>query len=50
MAGLKKPGSAASGAKAQLKAIGELLKQQKFDDAAQQARDVLESDSKSYQA
>lgn len=50
MAGLKKPGSAASGAKAQLKAIGELLKQQKFDEAAQQARDVLEADPKSYQA
>ncbi|CAK7208833.1 Superkiller protein 3 [Sporothrix curviconia] len=50
MAGPKKPGSAASGAKAQLKAIGEALKQQKFDEAVQQARDVLEADPKSYQA
>ncbi|ERT02731.1 superkiller protein 3 [Sporothrix schenckii 1099-18] len=50
MAGPKKPVIAASGAKTQLKAISELLKQQKFDDAAQQARDVLESDPKSYQA
>ncbi|CAK7201910.1 Superkiller protein 3 [Sporothrix eucalyptigena] len=46
----KKSSSATSGAKAQLKAIGEALKQQKFDEAIQQARDVLETDPKSYQA
>ncbi|CAK7222222.1 Superkiller protein 3 [Sporothrix bragantina] len=44
------PGKPSSGAKAQLKAIGEALKQQRFDEAIQQARDVLETDSKSYQA
>ncbi len=49
MAGAKKPG-AASGVKAQLKAIGDALKQQKFDDAAEQARTVLEADAKNYQA
>ncbi|EFX00944.1 antiviral protein [Grosmannia clavigera kw1407] len=50
MAGAKKPGSSQQGAKAQLKAIGEALRQQKYDEAIQQARDVLEADSKNYQA
>lgn len=44
------PKSAASGSKAQLKTIGEALRQQNFDDAAQRARDVLEDDPNSYQA
>ncbi|CAK7266032.1 Superkiller protein 3 [Sporothrix epigloea] len=49
MAGPNKP-SVASSTKAQLKAIGEALKQQNFDEAIQKARDVLETDPKSYQA
>lgn len=49
MAGPSKS-SVASGTKAQLKAIGEALKQQNFDEAIQKARDVLETDPKSYQS
>ncbi|CAK7266308.1 Superkiller protein 3 [Sporothrix epigloea] len=49
MAGPSKSG-VASGTKAQLKAIGEALKQQNFDEAIQKARDVLETDPKSHQA
>ena len=50
MAGAKKPGSVSAVAKIQLKAIADALKQEKFDDAAERARDVLENDSKNYQA
>ncbi|OAA54539.1 antiviral protein [Niveomyces insectorum RCEF 264] len=50
MAGAKRPGGGQNSAKAQLKAIGEALKQQQYAEATQQARDVLEADPKNYQA
>ncbi|EPE03640.1 antiviral protein [Ophiostoma piceae UAMH 11346] len=50
MAGAKKPGGVSAVAKIQLKAIADALKQEKFDDAVERARDVLENDSKNYQA
>lgn len=50
MAGVKKPGGVSAVVKIQLKAIADSLKQEKFDDAADKARDVLENDSKNYQA
>lgn len=39
-----------SSSKAALKAIAEAVKQQKFDDAIQQAQDLLQKDTKNYQA
>ncbi|TPX18244.1 uncharacterized protein E0L32_002753 [Thyridium curvatum] len=39
-----------SSAKAQLKAINELIKQQKFDEAVQQAESIVQKDPKNYQA
>lgn len=36
--------------KAALKAIADAVKQQKFDDAIQQAQDLLQKDAKNYQA
>lgn len=35
---------------AKLKAIRDAIKQQKWDDASQQAQDIVNSDPKSYQA
>ncbi|KAF5227766.1 hypothetical protein FAUST_11556 [Fusarium austroamericanum] len=39
-----------SGTKAALKGINDAIRQQKFDDAVSKARDLLEKDSKNYQA
>jgi len=39
-----------SGTKAALKAIGEAVRAQKFDDAIQQAQDFLQKEQKNYQA
>lgn len=39
-----------SGPKAALKSIGAAIKAQKYDDAAQEARRLLENDPKIYQA
>ena len=38
-----------SSAKALLKAVGDAIKQQKFDDAIDKAKEALVKDSKSYQ-
>jgi superkiller protein 3 len=38
-----------SSVKSLLKAVGEAIKQKKWDEAAQQARDVLAKDGKNYQ-
>jgi superkiller protein 3 len=39
-----------SSTKALLKAIGDTVKQQKYDEAIQQAESFLQKDSKNYQA
>jgi superkiller protein 3 len=39
-----------SGTKAALKGINDAIRQQKFDDAVSKARDLVEKDSKNYQA
>jgi superkiller protein 3 len=39
-----------SGTKAALKAINDAIRQQKFDDAVTKAQELLEKDSKNYQA
>lgn len=39
-----------SSLKAQLKSIGDFIKQSKWDDAIQKAQDVLESDTRNHQA
>ncbi len=39
-----------SSTKALLKAAGEAIKQQKFDDAIEKSKEVLQKDPKSYQA
>lgn len=39
-----------SGTKAALKAIGEAIKQQKWDEATKQAEDLLQREPKNYQA